>query len=242
MDLLDSIMSKMDRPPVISTQQKKLLKEQQKAAEEAKAKEREALKNFRKKVKHLVYNYITLKMILLDRRYGEYNNEFFQDSTRLKMPFEPMDRVGRSIVRDVADVAGLTTHVFGLEEDERWVMAFKKEYPLSEDELNAYRNGVDWDPDKAKEDALQRERQKKEEEERAKKLRKEPVPNKFLEKYERLVGKESGLKAARVLEANNKQFGFVSSEMKKDKRTIEETLADIKRAKKSKMSQETAKD
>ncbi|KAL7640802.1 UNVERIFIED_CONTAM: hypothetical protein RMT77_009077 [Armadillidium vulgare] len=223
MDLLDSIMSKMDRPPVISTQQKKLLKEQQKAAEEAKAKEREALKNFRKKIEDMV-------------------NEFFQDSTRLKMPFEPMDRVGRSIVRDVADVAGLTTHVFGLEEDERWVMAFKKEYPLSEDELNAYRNGVDWDPDKAKEDALQRERQKKEEEERAKKLRKEPVPNKFLEKYERLVGKESGLKAARVLEANNKQFGFVSSELKKDKRTIEETLADIKRAKKSKMSQETAKE
>ncbi|RXG58940.1 Sperm-associated antigen 7 [Armadillidium vulgare] len=139
MDLLDSIMSKMDRPPVISTQQKKLLKG-----------------------------------------------------------------------RDVADVAGLTTHVFGLEEDERWVMAFKKEYPLSEDELNAYRNGVDWDPDKAKEDALQRERQKKEEEERAKKLRKEPVPN--------------------------------NSELKKDKRTIEETLADIKRAKKSKMSQETAKE
>lgn len=36
MDLLDSIMSKMDKPPSINDKQKKMMKEQQKAAEEAK--------------------------------------------------------------------------------------------------------------------------------------------------------------------------------------------------------------
>ena len=57
--------------------------------------------------------------------------------------------------RDVADVAGLTSYAFGTEELDRHMMIFKKEYPLTEDELSHYRNGLEWDPVKAKEFALQ---------------------------------------------------------------------------------------
>lgn len=42
---------------------------------------------------------------------------------------------------------------------------------------------------------------------RAQELKKNPGSSKFIEKYERLVGKETGKEAARVLEVN-KQFGI----------------------------------
>lgn len=216
MDILDSIMSKMDRPPSVNNKQKKILKEQQKAVEEAKSKEKERLNQFRKHIEDRI-------------------NRFIQNVTLMKKKFEPMDRVARSIVRDVADIAGLTTYAFGTEDVDRHVMVFKKEYPLTENELDAYRNGEEWDPEKAKEAALLKEKQEQEDELRAQELKKNPGSSKFIEKYERLVGKETGKDAARVLEVN-KQFGIVSSELKKDKRTIEETLADI-RAKKLKKGQ-----
>uniref|UniRef100_A0A0N7ZB83 R3H domain-containing protein n=1 Tax=Scylla olivacea TaxID=85551 RepID=A0A0N7ZB83_SCYOL len=221
MDLLDSIMSKMDKPPTINNKQKKILKEQQKAVEEARNKEKERLNQFRKHIEERI-------------------NRFIQNVTLMKKKFEPMDRVARSIVRDVADVAGLTTYAFGTEDVDRHVMVFKKEYPLTEEELDAYRNGEEWDPEKAKEAALLKEKQEHEDELRAQELKKNPGSNKFLEKYERLVGKETGKEAARILEVN-KQFGFVRSELKKDKRTIEETLADI-RAKKLKKGHEEVED
>ena len=44
----------------------------------------------------------------------------------------------------MADVAGLTTYTFGIEGEDRHVMLFKKDYPLDERELHAYRNGRDW--------------------------------------------------------------------------------------------------
>ncbi|KAK7081077.1 Sperm-associated antigen 7 [Halocaridina rubra] len=216
MDLLDSIMSKMDKPPAVNDRHKQMMREQQKAVEEAKNKERKRLAQFRKHIEERI-------------------NRFIQNVSLTKKEFEPMDRVARSIVRDVADIAGLTTYAFGVEDVDRHVMVFKKEHPLTEEELEAYKNGEEWDPEKYKESVKLKEQQKLEDEIRTQKLRNDPGSNKFIEKYERLVGKETGKEAARILEVN-KQFGFVRSELKKDKRTIEETLADI-RAKKQKREQ-----
>ncbi|CAL4071366.1 unnamed protein product, partial [Meganyctiphanes norvegica] len=159
---------------------------------------------------------------------------FMQNVELMKKRFEPMDKVSRTIVRDVADVAGLTTYAFGIEDQDRHVMVFKKEYQLMEEELNCYRTGVEWDPEKIKEMAIMKVQQKDEEEQRLKDFKKEPISAKFLEKIEGLVGKETGKESARILKINE-QFGEVRSELKKDKRTIEETLADI-RAKKQKKS------
>ncbi|KAG0715758.1 Sperm-associated antigen 7 [Chionoecetes opilio] len=221
MDLLDSIMSKMDKPPSINIKQKKILKEQQKAVEEARSKEKERLNQFRKHIEDRI-------------------NRFIQNVALMKKKFEPMDRVARSIVRDVADVAGLTTYAFGTEDVDRHVMVFKKEYPITEEELDAHRNGEEWDPEKAKETALLKEKQENEDIQRAQDLKKDPGSHKFLEKFDRLVGKETGKESARILEVN-KQFGEVRSELKKDKRTIEETLADM-RAKKLKKVHEEAEE
>ncbi|KAK3740264.1 hypothetical protein QZH41_017830, partial [Actinostola sp. cb2023] len=50
---------------------------------------------------------------------------------------------------DVAEVAGLTTFSFGEEEVDRYVMLFKKEFPPPDEELEAYRNGEEYDPETA---------------------------------------------------------------------------------------------
>ncbi|XP_018023997.1 sperm-associated antigen 7 homolog, partial [Hyalella azteca] len=130
MDLLDSIMSKMAKPPSIDDKQKKLMREQQKVLDEARSKEREELSKFRRQMEQRVHSFI------LDDRLE-------------KLRLEPMEQVARSVVRDVADVAGLTTYTFGVEGEDRYVMLFKKDYPLDERELHAYRNGLEWDPAQA---------------------------------------------------------------------------------------------
>ncbi|XP_047740898.1 adventurous-gliding motility protein Z-like [Hyalella azteca] len=67
------------------------------------------------------------------------------------------------------------------------------------------------------------------------------VHPKFLDKIDRLVGgRQTGKQAAKsIVVDNDRTFGFVRSELKKDKRTIEQTLADI-RAKKMKREHDSA--
>ncbi|GFO00790.1 sperm-associated antigen 7-like protein [Plakobranchus ocellatus] len=81
-------------------------------------------------------------------------HEFIKDGKQEKMNFEPMDKVFRAIVHDVAEVAGLTSFSFGEEEEDRYVMLWKKEFAPSDDELLAYRKGEEWNPEKAKELAM----------------------------------------------------------------------------------------
>ncbi|GBO01065.1 hypothetical protein AVEN_257399-1 [Araneus ventricosus] len=108
------------------------------------------------------------------------------------------------------------------------------EYAPSEEELKAYRNGEEWDPVKAKELALQKEKIKLEEIEESKKTKVEVEPtSNYAAKYEKLLGRDAGIAAAKIA-TPNKQFGFVPSEQKKDQRSIEQTLADIQAKKKLK--------
>jgi len=233
MDLLDSILSKMEKPPSVDDKRKKQIKEQQRAHEEARTKERAQLSKFRKEVE-------------------EYVTAFMRDDAQQKMPLAPMDQVARSVVRDVAEVAGLTSYTFGVEGEDRHVMLFKKDYAIDDRELEAYRLGQDWDPDAA--DRMEKELA---EEKRSADFRHqlEAVKNrqaarhgkpvapqpKFLAKIERLVGGgQTGKGAARqITAADTRQFGYVTAEHKKDKRTIEETLMDI-RAKKQKTAHDNA--
>lgn len=45
---------------------------------------------------------------------------------------------------DVAQIAGLTAMSFGMEDLDRYIVVYKKEYAPSEDEIFARRNGEDW--------------------------------------------------------------------------------------------------
>jgi len=140
-----------------------------------------------------------------------------------------MNKVCRSIVHDIADVAGLTAFSFGQEEVDRYVFIFKKEFAPCDEELAAYRKGEVWDPEKARLAKLESQKNDPSDE-------KPPTftPNtNYKDKYEKLIGKTSAKEAARIT-VPNKQFGFVPSENKRDQRSIEQTLADIRAKKKQK--------
>ncbi|XP_015601338.1 sperm-associated antigen 7 homolog [Cephus cinctus] len=217
MDLLGSILNSMDKPPSVSDKQKELMKKQREEQQKRQKIEAERLKRFREKVE-------------------EKMNKFIQDDSMKQYKFPSMDQVHRSIIHDVAEVANVWAYSFGEEGIDRYIMIFKREYGPSEDQLNALRRGEEWNEEIAKRLTEERERQAKEEEEAAKsrKRKQDFVPNSnYKDKYKHLIGEEAALEAARKTEANS-SYGCVPSENKKDQRSIEQTLADI-RAKKKKL-------
>lgn len=164
-------------------------------------------------------------------------SKFIQDGTQQKLTLDPMDKVFRIIVHDVAEIAGIAAFSFGEEEIDRAVTLYKKEFAPCDEELAALRRGEEWDPLKAQAEAEKKEQEVKEERQASRKRKSDVVPtSNYQEKYHHLIGKEAALDAARVTQTN-KQYGFVPSENKKDLRSIEQTLADIKSKKQKKMSQ-----
>ncbi|XP_012057988.1 PREDICTED: sperm-associated antigen 7 homolog [Atta cephalotes] len=217
MDLLGSILKSMDKPPSVNEKQKALMKKQREEFQKCQKAEAEKLKLFRQKVEEKI-------------------NKFVQDDNAKEYKFPAMDQIYRSIIHDVAEVANILAYSFGEEGVDRYIMIFKKEHAPSEDQLNTLRKGEEWNEEVAKRLKEERERKAKEETEYAKsRKRKENfVPNSYYkDKYQHLIGKEAALEAARKTEANS-SYGCVPSENKKDQRSIEQTLADI-RAKKRRL-------
>jgi len=58
----------------------------------------------------------------------------------------------------------------------------------------------------------------------------EQEPEKYFEKYAKIVGQNSGLDAAKITKSN-KSYGMVPSKNKEDKRSIEETMKEIRQRK-----------
>lgn len=226
MDLLGSILKSMDKPPSVGVteQQKKVLKKQQDDLKKHQEQERTALKKFQEKIE----NQITA---------------FVQDDTLKEIKMEPMDKVRRSIIHEIAEVAGLAAFSFGEEDVDRHIVIYKKEFVPCAEELNALRRGVKWDPDSAKsnspepeETTSSRTSRKRKKDGAASTSEIDSNPSSYVNKYERLLGKETAKDAARATQMN-KVFGCVPSSNKTDQRSIEQTLADI-RAKKKQKSQE----
>ncbi|XP_015706564.1 sperm-associated antigen 7 [Coturnix japonica] len=126
---------------------------------------------------------------------------------RLGDRFQPMNKIERSILHDVAEVAGLTSFSFGDDEDSRYVMVFKKEFAPSDEELEAYRRGEEWDPVLANQRRRLRELAAQQEEAE---LERGPAPSgpptDYKDKYRHLIGCEAAKAAARTMEAN-KAYG-----------------------------------
>ncbi|XP_069105408.1 sperm-associated antigen 7 homolog [Argopecten irradians] len=215
MDLLGSILGSMQKPPTMGDAEKKKAKEQKARIEKQQQAEKKKLDDFREKTRKRIH-------------------EFVKDGSKQKYSFEPMDKCFRAIVHEIADVAGMTSFSFGLEEEDRYVMLWKKEFAPSDEELAAYRKGEVWDPDKAKELAKQKEMNRLSEEAEARIKHPKMMPSSnYQDKYKHLIGDEAAKKAARTTTAN-KAYGFVPSENKKDHRTIEQVLADTRAKKKQK--------
>ncbi|XP_012257808.1 sperm-associated antigen 7 homolog [Athalia rosae] len=217
MDLLGSILNSMDKPPSVSDKQKALMKKQREELAKRQTAEAEKLKVFREKVEEKI-------------------NKFLHDGSAREYKFQPMDQVYRSIVHDVAEIANVLAYSFGVDGIDRYIIIFKREHAPSEDHLNALRRGEEWNEEIAKRLTEERERQALEDEEttKSRKRKQEFIPTtNYKDKYKHLIGEEAALQAARKTETN-RSYGFVPSENKKDQRSIEETLADI-RAKKKKI-------
>lgn len=230
MDLLGSILGSMEKPPTTNTEAKKKQKEQKEKMEKLQDREREVRSSFRLEIQTRI-------------------NRFLQNDLEC-FRFEAMDKLRRAIVHEVAETAGMTSYAFGVEEDDRFVMLFKKEFGPSEEHLAVYRTGVTYDPKVVEEILSKREEEKKtkllerEQEEEAARGRKRknapdsaPSTSDYQNKYRHLIGTESAAAAAKSMNANA-AYGFVTSENKKDKRSIEETLADIRSKKKGKSENE----
>ncbi|KPJ10143.1 Sperm-associated antigen 7-like [Papilio machaon] len=224
MDLFDSILNSMQKPPTASEAQKTALKKQKEALERKQKDEKNRLKKFRQQVEEKI-------------------GEFVKDGRKPSLQFEPMEQTYRSIIRDVAETAGLQIFSFGQDGIDRYSVVYTKERGPSEDELSVRRAGGVWSEDKAAEMALQHIEMKKqaalnneEEKNRKRKHGKEQLSGTFYkQKYAHLIGEDAALDAAHKTNMN-KSYGEVPSENKKDSRSIEQTMADI-RAKKLKKAE-----
>ncbi|XP_075062384.1 sperm-associated antigen 7 [Mixophyes fleayi] len=212
-DLLGSILSSMERPPVVGDKEsRRKAKEQAARIKNLQEHEKRQKMEFRKKMEKQI-------------------SQFIQDTTMTKKKFKPMGKIERSILHDVVEVAGLTSFSFGEDEESRYVMIFKNEFAPCDEELEAYRNGEEWDPSKAEEKRRLKELARREAEADA--LRGPSCVNPttdYKDKYSHLIGKVAAKDAAHTLQAN-KTYGCVPVANKRDTRSIEEAMNEI-RAKK----------
>ncbi|KAM4747865.1 sperm-associated antigen 7 [Rhinophrynus dorsalis] len=216
-DLLGSILSSMERPPQVGDQ-------------ESRRKAREQAARLKKMQEHEKRQKMEFR-----KRMEKEVSDFIQDSTQTKRKFQPMGKIERSILHDVVEVAGLTSFSFGEDEESRYIMIFKKEFAPSDEELDAYRKGEDWDPRKAEEKRKLKELAQKEAEDEA--LRAPSTINPatdYKDKYSHLIGKIAAKDAAHTLQAN-KAYGCVPVANKRDTRSIEEAMNEIRAKKRLKI-------
>uniref|UniRef100_A0A3B1J3L4 Sperm-associated antigen 7 homolog n=2 Tax=Astyanax mexicanus TaxID=7994 RepID=A0A3B1J3L4_ASTMX len=219
-DLLGSILSSMEKPPTVGDQEsRRKAREQQARLKKMQEDEKRKKAEFRKKMEKEV-------------------NDFIQDSALQKKKYEPMGKIERSILHDVAEVAGLTSFSFGEDEESRYVMLFKKEFAPCDEELEAYRRGEEWDVAKAEERRKLKEQAALEEEAANQNQRRPPSPSSnYRDKYSHLIGTSAAKDAAHTLEAN-RAYGCVPVANKRDTRSIEEAMNEIRAKKRLKKGEE----
>jgi len=226
MDLLGSILGKMDAPPSTPVDE-----ETRKKIKEAKRKEAEFKEAERTKKDKFLQD--------IERRI----NKFLQGPAKeKKLTFEVMGKVERTLAHEVAETAGLCSYSFGEEDVDRHLVVWKKEFAPTDEELDAIRNGEEYDPNKAKFVAAKSEESEKESEALTVTRKRKSVNNqteKYFEKYAKILGEESGLDAAKIAKSNA-SYGMVPSKNKEDKRSIEETMKEIRERKKQKESSANA--
>ncbi|KAJ8366547.1 hypothetical protein AAFF_G00350720 [Aldrovandia affinis] len=221
-DLLGSILSSMEKPPTVGDQESRR-KAREQAARMKKMQEDDKRKkaDFRKRMEKEV-------------------SEFIQDSAMQKRKYNPMGKIERSILHDVAEVAGLTSFSFGEDEESRYVMIFKKEFAPSDEELEAYRKGEEWDPRKAEARRRLREQAALDALTANQTETRAASPNSnYRDKYSHLIGTSAAKDAAHTLQAN-RSYGCVPVENKRDTRSIEEAMNEIRAKKRLKKDEAAA--
>ncbi|XP_026327915.1 sperm-associated antigen 7 homolog [Hyposmocoma kahamanoa] len=230
MDFLDSILNSMQKPPSTSEAQKNAMKKQKEAMERKQNEHKNMLNKFRKRTEEKIA-------------------AFIKDGTKKYLQFEPMEQMYRSIIRDVAETAGAQVFSFGQESVDRYSIVYTKENGPTEDELTVRKAGGVWDDEKAADMKKTREENEKQaaldsedDKNRKRKRGKEELSGThYKQKYAHLIGQEAAIDAAQKTNMN-KSYGEVPSENKKDLRSIEQTMADIKAKKMKKAENEGPED
>lgn len=228
MDLLDSILSGMEKPPTIrkpvikDKEKREKYEKLQKERQEAAKKEKEMLDSFRKDFSRKIKSFVTTP-----------TND---DIKTYRLQLKPMNKFYRSIVREVCETEEyeqeIVVHSFGTEEVDRHCIVWKKGYEPCDDELRAMKLGVEYKPPKDDE-VDEDDGESNNDQPQASTI---DGKDKFWSKYEKIIGENaSGVESARIV-MPAKQYGCVPIENKKDQRSIEQMIDDIRKTKKQKIA------
>lgn len=165
-------------------------------------------------------------------------SQFLKDDETETIQFEPLEKVFRSVIIETAEETntGLHCHTFGREE--RYIVVYKN--PPSELELEArrYHDMTKW----TKDIEAEFKKKKNEENEFAKWTSTTSSQDEAGSRDPSSAPKPNNKKSKMVHHVEcsavgtdlNRNYGMVSTELKKDTRTIEQTLNDIQQKKKQK--------
>ncbi|KAG5681135.1 hypothetical protein PVAND_010595 [Polypedilum vanderplanki] len=215
MDLLGDILDSMDKNvrPGLSKADK-ILKKQHEEMRKTAEKERVIINNYKVKIQNKVA-------------------DFLRNDKLDVMIFPEMEQVFRSCITEAVDESGsgLICHTFGKES--RYVVVYKN--PPSELELEArrYYDYRQWNKEIEAEFKKKKEHEARLTEASSSQADGSGETSKGSSKKPKLIHVE-----CEAISTNpNRNFGMVSSDLKKDKRTVEETLNDIQQKKRQKTQQ-----
>lgn len=231
MDLLDSILNGMEKPPSVK---KTVIKDEKKRAEMEKArkerhekmkKQREQMELFRRETRKKIEKFVQTPVT--------------DEIETIKLELEPMCQLSRTVVHEICEdyEEDIVVHSFGTEEIDRHCVIWKKNYEPCEDELKCMKYNVKYDPEKFKQ--LEQDYESAITTRGCKSSGKDDgIEDKFRAKYDKIIGNEAGVEGARVA-VPAKQYGFVPVANKRDQRSIEQMMDDIKKNKKAKLSEDS---
>lgn len=226
MDLLGSILGSMEKPPSVKKPEIKD-KEKQKKFEKLQKERQEAAKKHKQMVDKFRED--------ITKQVKEFVNTPTTDNIKTReWKLKPMSKLFRTMVREACEEheEEIVVHSFGTDEVDRHCVIWKKGCEPCEEEIWAMKVGVEYKP-KSEEDENPIEQSKG-----SKRKSSEPVKDKFWSKYEKVIGENAcGVEAARVA-LPAKQYGCVPIDNKKDQRSIEQMMNDIRKNKKQKVSDE----
>jgi len=207
MDLLDDILNSMDKNkrPALS-QPDIALKKRHQEHQKIAEKERQIINNFKVKIQNKIA-------------------AFLKDEKLATMQFEPMEKVFRSVIGETTEETNSSLFCYTFGKEDRYVVVYKN--PPSELEIEArrYYDYTKWNKEieaeykKMKEDSHAATTSTSEQESSAPQTK---------SKKQKLVHLEC--EAVDI----KRNYGMVSTELKKDTRSIEQTLNDIQQKKRLK--------
>lgn len=221
MDFLDSILNGMEKPPAVKKPEikdkdkREKFEKMQRERREAARKHKETVERFRQNMTKKVRDFV--------------NTPTTDDPKTIKLELKPMGKLYRTLVREICDEHEdeIVVYSFGEEEVDRHCVIWRKGYEPCDEEIRAMKLGLEFKPHNEEDEQEADDGDFSEPAD----SKTEDGKDKFWSKYEKIIGENaSGLESARIAEPA-KQYGCVPINHKKDQRSIEQMMDDIRRKK-----------